>query len=365
MPERASRREIAIFGLSITSAWGNGHATTYRALVRALGRLGHRVTFFERDVPWYAAHRDLASPPGASVVLYRDLGELARRAAPVLARADVAIVGSYVPDGVEVARLVLGAARGRTAFYDIDTPVTLQKLASGDHEYLEPALIPAFDLYLSFTGGPTLGLLEKRYRSPAARHLACSVDVEAYRPCPTAVRHALGYLGTYSADRQPTLERLLLDTARRLPRESFVVAGASYPPELDFPANVERVDHVRPPDHPAFYCSQRATLNVTRADMVAAGYSPSVRLFEAAACGAPILSDRWPGIDRYFAPGDEILLVDGPDDVVAALARDPAELAEVGARARARVLREHTSEARAEELLSYVDELGGDFRAAG
>lgn len=367
MLDRSERPlEIAILGLAITSAWGNGHATTYRALVRELARLGHRVTFLERDVPWYAENRDAPNPRGARVLLYRDLSELARRGEAIVRRADLVIVGSYVPEGVEVARFVFETARGITAFYDIDTPVTLRKLESGEHDYLEPSLVPAFHLYLSFTGGPTLDTIERRYGSPAARHLACSVDPEAYRPRPTSPRYELGYLGTYGEDRQETLERLLFETARELPGRAFVVAGASYPEHIDWPKNVERITHVSPADHPAFYCAQRATLNVTRADMVSAGFSPSVRLFEAAACAVPILSDRWVGIERYFDPRSEILVVDDAGDVLGALAEIPAgELAAMGRRARARVLREHTAEARARELLRHVNELGLDLRAVG
>jgi spore maturation protein CgeB len=367
MSERRRRGlELVVAGLSITSSWGNGHATTYRALVRELARLGHRVTFLERDVPWYAEHRDAPNPVGCEVVLYENLRDLARKGDALVRRADVVIVGSYVPDGIAVARWVLDIARGIRAFYDIDTPVTLRKLERGEHEYIEPALVPRFDLYLSFTGGPTLDVLERLHGSPAARHLACSVDPQSYRPTRAQRRYALGYLGTYSEDRQPILERLLVEPARRLRGEAFVVGGASYPKHLTWPRNIERIEHVPPSDHPAFYCAQRATLNVTRADMVAAGYSPSVRLFEAAACGVPILSDRWPGIDRYFDPGSEIVLVDDADDVLRALQDIPSpELSAIGRRARARVLRDHTAAARARELLGYVGELGGGYRAVG
>jgi spore maturation protein CgeB len=363
-PERESL-EIVILGLSITSAWGNGHATTYRGLVRELALAGHSVSFLERDVPWYAMNRDAPSPEGARVLLYRDLEELKERSAHLIRDADVVIVGSYVPSGVEVARFVLETARGLTAFYDIDTPVTLAKLGRGDYEYLHPALIPSFDLYLSFTGGPTLDYIETHYGARAARHLACSADPSRYKPTGAAPIYELGYLGTFSADRQPALEGLLFETARRRPRHRFVVGGPSYPAELDFPPNVEWVEHVPPLRHASFYGSQRATLNITRADMVRAGFSPSVRLFEAAACGLPIISDRWSGIETYFEPGAEILLADSASDVLRYLFDLSLEaLSEVGQRARARVLREHTARARAAELLRYIAELRGSSLAA-
>jgi spore maturation protein CgeB len=269
-----------------------------------------------------------------------------------------------VPEGVAVFEWVVDHARRLKAFYDIDTPVTLQKLARGDFEYLTPALIPRFDLYLSFTGGPTLDRIEEVLGSPAARHLPCGVDPERYVPLDIEPRYDLGYLGTYSEDRQPTLERLLLEPARRHSDRRFVVGGPSYPDE-DWPKNVARVFHVSPPEHPRFYCEQRLTLNVTRADMIAAGWSPSVRLFEAAACGVPIVSDCWDGIDSYFDPGREILLAHRTEDVIALIAETrPEELAAVGRRGRERVLRDHTAGVRARELLGFVRERLSYPRAA-
>ncbi len=347
---------IVFLGLSISSSWGNGHATTYRGLVRELAKAGHRITFLERDLEWYRNNRDAPSPEGATLHLYESVDALRTRFAREVRTADVVIVGSYVPDGVAVAEWVLDQARGLRAFYDIDTPVTLQKLARGDFEYLTPALIPRFDLYLSFTGGPTLDRIEEVLGSPAARHLPCGVDPERYRPAPIPRRYDLGYLGTYSEDRQEPLDRLLLEPARCLPSRRFVVGGPSHP-DSGWPANVERIFHVSPPEHPRFYCAQRLTLNVTRADMMAAGYSPSVRLFEAAACGVPIITDVWEGLERYFDPGREILLAHTSEDIERAISDLPdAELVAIGERARQRVLRSHTAGARAAQLLAYVRE---------
>ena len=147
---------FVILSLSLSSAWGNGHATTFRALVRGLHALGHDVLFLERDVPWYAGHRDLPNPDFCRLELYADLDDLATRWSAAIAAADVVIVGSYVPQGVAVAEMVFATARGTTAFYDIDTPVTLAKLARDDEEYVSRKVIPGFGMYLSFTGGPTL-----------------------------------------------------------------------------------------------------------------------------------------------------------------------------------------------------------------
>ncbi|PCD03497.1 glycosyltransferase [Sphingomonas spermidinifaciens] len=338
--------KLVVLGLSLSSSWGNGHATTYRALLKAFAARGQEVTFLERDVPWYASQRDLTDPAWCRLDYYADLDELARWRGEIAA-ADAVMIGSYVPDGVAVARLVREWVGGTLAFYDIDTPVTLAKLERGDEEYLSAAVIPLYDLYLSFTGGPTLDRLERQYGSPRARALYCSVDPTAYAPLAVPRRWDLSYLGTYSPDRQPTVERLLIEPARARPDLNFVVAGPQYPADIEWPANVERIEHCPPADHAAFYSASRATLNVTRADMIAAGWSPSVRLFEAAACGTPIVSDRWDGIEDLFAPGREIVLADTGQDVLTALERD---LALMGEAARAAVLAAHTADHRAAEL---------------
>jgi spore maturation protein CgeB len=347
--------KLVVLGLSLSSSWGNGHATTYRALLKAFAARGHEILFLERDVPWYAAERDLAEPDFCRLVLYPDLAGLdAHRDA--IRDADAVIVGSYVPEGVAVGRVVQEVARGVTAFYDIDTPVTLAKLARGDFEYLSPDLIPGYDVYLSFTGGPTLDLIERDYGSPRARALYCSVDPDRYPKLDRPHRWDLSYLGTYSPDRQPVLERLLIEPARRAPDLRFVVAGPQYPADIAWPANIDRFQHVGPADHAEFYAASRFTLNVTRADMVAAGWSPSVRLFEAASCGTPIISDRWNGIEAILEPGREILLADGPEEVVTML-RDEQSRVAIGEAGRQRVLTAHTAAHRAAELEGYITEV--------
>lgn len=346
---------IVICGLSITSSWGNGHATTYRGLVRELAARGHDVLFLERDVPWYAANRDLPDPPFGRTALYASLEELKDRFAKDVREADFVMVGSYVPEGVAVGEWVTATARGRKAFYDIDTPVTLAKLRRGENEYLSPALIPRYDLYLSFTGGPTLECLERRYGAPVAKVLYCSTDPHLYYPERREPAWELGYLGTYSQDRHPSLERLMLETARRWAGGRFVVAGPLYPEAIEWPANVERIEHLAPPAHRAFYNSQRFTLNITRADMRRAGFSPSVRLFEAAACGVPIISDCWVGLDSILTSGREILVARTAEDTLRFLRELPEdERLAIGERGRKRVLAEHTAAHRAAQLEGYV-----------
>ncbi|RYZ11792.1 MAG: glycosyltransferase [Comamonadaceae bacterium] len=347
---------IVILGLSITSSWGNGHATTYRGLVRELARRGHDLLFLERDVPWYAQNRDLPVPPYGRTALYADLDALRRDGSQAVGEADLVIVGSYVPDGIEVGDWVQAEASGLTAFYDIDTPVTLAALArEGGSAYLAARQIAGYDLYLSFTGGPTLQRLEREFGSPAARVLYCSVDPELYYPQPQPAQWDLGYMGTYSDDRQPTVERLLVEPARRWSDGRFTIAGPQYPDTAGWPANVHYTAHLPPAAHRDFYNRQRFTLNVTRADMIEAGWSPSVRLFEAAACGTPIVSDRWEGIETLLRPGEEIFLADDTAEVLRLLRELPDdERRAAGERARTRVLAQHTAAHRAAELEAHV-----------
>lgn len=349
---------IVIIGLSITSSWGNGHATTYRGLVRELVALGHEVLFLERDVPWYADNRDLPHPPYGRTELYTTLDELRERFAGEVREADLVIVGSYVPEGVAVGEWAIAQAQGICAFYDIDTPVTLAKLERGDYEYLAPELIARYDLYLSFSGGPILQQLEEQYGSPCARPLYCSFDPELYFPQAGELHWDLGYLGTYSDDRQPPLEKLLLDPARQWSQGRFCVAGPQYPDTVQWPPNVERIAHLPPAQHRAWYNAQRWTLNITRQDMIRAGFSPSVRLFEAAACGTPIISDYWDGLDSFFEFDKEILVARSPGDTLRYLHEIPdEERRNIGERARMKVLSQHTATHRAGELESYALEL--------
>lgn len=347
---------IVILGLSITSSWGNGHATTYRALTRALAERGHEVLFLERDVPWYAGQRDLPNPPFARTCLYSGLEELQDRFVQAVTTADLVVVGSYVPEGVAVGEWVINCARGITAFYDIDTPVTLAKLAQEDFEYLHPRLIPRYDLYLSFTGGSVLNRLERHFGAPMARALYCSFDPALYYPDAGEAEYDLGYMGTYSDDRQPSVDKFLMEPARRWPAGRFIVAGPQYPATITWPGNIQRKDHVPPGEHRQFYNAQRFTLNVTRADMVLSGYAPSVRLFEAAACATPIISDAWNGLDTIFRIDQEILIADSPRQVLHYLKDLPEEERRaMGARARYRVLADHTPAHRAAELESYLE----------
>ncbi|MFP5237129.1 MAG: glycosyltransferase [Acidobacteriota bacterium] len=351
--------KFVFFGLTVTSSWGNGHATTYRSLLKALAARGHRIHFIEKDVEWYRSNRDLPAPEFCTVHLYDDWDGSARRCVHIARDADAVVVGSFFPDAISATRLLLEQGNEIILFYDIDTPVTMARLRDdGNVEYLDPTLIPHYAAYLSFTGGPLLREIETRFGSPWAVPFYCSVDSAVYKP--TTPRREfqcdLSYLGTYACDRQPKLERYLNETARLLPGKRMIVAGPQYPQDIAWPQNVERIIHLSPREHPAFYSSSRFTLNVTRDDMVAAGYSPSVRLFEASACSAAILSDDWPGLSEFLTPGQEILLPHDAYEVSQILLHmSHEERLRIGLRARDRILAEHTAEHRAAQFEEIVE----------
>ncbi len=350
---------IVIFGLAVSSSWGNGHASLWRGLIAALLGMGHHVAFFERDVPYYAQARDLhALPHGGELVLYPSWDEalpLARRA---LADADAAIVTSYCPDGVAACRLVQESPIPVRAFYDLDTPVTLARIEAGERvDYVPPEGLCGFDLVLSYTGGRALDLLRTRLGARRVAPLYGSVDPDAHRPAPPRPEFAalLGYLGTYAEDRQAALQQFFIEPARLLAEETFIIAGAQYPEGFPWASNIRFARHLPVSDHPAFYCSQRLTLNITRRSMAWLGWCPSGRLFEAAACGVPILSDWWDGLDEFFRPGEEILVAGTTAEALDALRRTPGDLANVARRARERTLDEHTARARAAELVAALE----------
>ena len=349
--------KLVVFGLTVSSSWGNGHATLWRGLIKALKAKGAEVVFFERDVPYYARHRDLAVLPAGELVLYADWADIAGRARAEAASADAVIVTSYCPDGRAAAALALEVAR-RSVFYDMDTPVTLARLAAGERvDYLPPDGLGGFDLVLSYTGGEALIRLERDLGARRALPLYGHVDPDAHRPAPAQARFGcdLSYLGTYAADRQATVEKLFAEPAKLRPQMRFLLGGSGYDNRFPWTPNIFFLDHVAPPEHCTFFASSRLTLNATRGDMAEMGYCPSGRLFEAAACGAPILTDTWAGLELFFEPGREVLTARTTDDALAALDLPAGELAEIASAARERTLSEHTCHHRVAELLRHLE----------
>jgi spore maturation protein CgeB len=316
------------------------------------------VTFFERDVPYYADTRDLTDlGPGCELVLYSDWADVAARARRVANESDVGIVTSFCPDAIAATRL-LQHSRAAACFYDLDTPVTLARLdAEASVPYLGPDGLAGFDMVLSYTGGGAIEALRTRLGAGRVEPFYGWADPVAYRPTEPDpnYRAGLSYLGTYAQDRQDILELLFVAVARARPAERFVIGGAQYPQDFPWTENIFFVRHVPPAAHPAFYSAARVTLNVTRAAMARMGWCPSGRLFEAACCGSPILSDHWQGLDAFLEPGREILVADDTEQALAALDRSDADLAQIAARARERVLAEHTADHRARLMVHLFE----------
>jgi spore maturation protein CgeB len=345
--------KLVIFGLTISSSWGNGHATLLRGLFRALARRGHQVVFFERDTSYYAEHRDFLEMKGVRLELYSDWTETERVAQEALSDADVGMVTSYCPDGVAASDLVLSSSAERRVFYDLDTPITFKRMRHGEPlSYIGPRGLRDFDVALSYTGGSALDELRSKLGARQVATLYGSVDPEVHKPVGVTehYRSDLSYLGTYAEDRQSTLDELFLEPARRRPDLRFMIGGATYPGGFPWGENIYFVRHLPPQEHSAFYCSSRVTLNVTRSAMAEMGYCPSGRLFEAAACGVPILTDEWEGLQQFFEPGREILMARNADDVIEAIRLPTHELSNIARAARERVLAEHTADHRAIEL---------------
>jgi spore maturation protein CgeB len=358
---------IVIFGLTISSAWGNGHATLWRALCRALARRGHHVTFFEQNFPYYAQHRDESQPAGYSLILYDCWKNVRGDAMQALKNADVGMVTSYCPDGRDAAATVFESDVPFKVFYDLDTPVTIDKLARGeDVEYLPTEGLGGFDLVLSYTGGPALEALRKHLGAQQVAALYGSVDPDHHFPVlvDASRRCDLSYLGTYALDRQSVLEALFIEPSRRRPDLRFMLAGSQYPGDFPWTPNIFYKWHMPPGEHPCFFSSSAMTLNVTRAAIAAMGYCPSGRLFEAAACATTVLSNWWEGLDHFFEPGCEILIAQTTDDVVDALDMDFAERRKIGIAARERVLDCHTAHHRAADLEFLLERAAGRQLAA-
>lgn len=350
--------KLSFFGLTISSSWGNGHATPYRAIIRALHRLGHQIHFFEKDAPYYSSRRDFYSCDYCQLTIYSDWSSIRAQALAVAAESDAVITASFLPEGQRINDELLELTRPVHVFYDLDTPVTLCRMEQDGVEYLRRDQLSAFDLVLSFTGGRTLQVLKNKYGARMTRALYGCVDPDDYRRCAPGPQFAcdLSYMGTYSPDRQEKLNELLLEPARRNPHKQFLLAGSLYPWQWQWPLNVQRIEHVTPTDHARFYSSSRLTLNLTRNEMAIYGWCPSGRFFEAAACGTPLITDSWEGLNSFFDPQQDLRVVACAENVEDALQMPDSDLHAMAVRARQRTLDEHTGHVRAGQLLKYLDE---------
>jgi spore maturation protein CgeB len=350
--------KIVIFGLTLSSSWGNGHATPYRAILRALHAMGHSISFFEKDADYYRSRRDFTRCDYCDLVLYDTWDDIRRQALEDACSADVVMTASYLPEGRRINDEILALNRPLRVFYDLDTPVTLRNLEAGEVEYVRRDQLPAFDVVLSFAGGKVLADLERLFGARLARPLYGCVDPNDYMRVEPRPEFAcdLSCMATYASDRQHKMDQLFLEPARRNPQKQFMLAGPLYPGDWQWPPNIRRREHVAPQAHAAFYSSSRITLNVTREEMARNGWCPSGRFFEAAACGTPVLSDWWEGLDWFFDVVHDIRVVARAEQVEQALKLPDAELRALAAHARERTLDDHTGQVRARQLLQYLEE---------
>ena len=348
--------DVAFFGSSLVSAWWNGACTYYRGIIRGLAELGHRVTFYEPIAYQRQEHRDIDDPPWAAVVVYEAQHEDQVRSTVERARgADVVVKTSGVgvfDDVLEEAVAALGAPGTTTVFWDVDAPATLSRMEDDPQDPLR-LLLPTYDLVLTYGGGDPV---VRRYTGLGAR--TCVVVYNALDPTthfPVAPDDRfwsdLGLLANRLPDREDRIEEFFFRAACLLPDRTFLLGGNGWDGGKAMPPNVRLVGHVGTGDHNAFNCSPGAVLNVTRESMVANGWSPATRVFEAAGAGACLITDAWAGIETFLEPDHEVLVAEDGAEVADIVERlDPLRAREVGEAARKRVLAEHTYSHRAEQV---------------
>lgn len=347
----------------MSSSWGNGHATIWRGLLRVLGEKGHQILFFEKDVPYYAKHRDPIQFTGVKLYIYQNWKEAYSLAKMESDQMDVGIVTSFCPDAIKATEFLISSSIPLKLFYDLDTPVTLNSInTQGNIDYLGPHLLKDFDAVFSFTGGNALEDLKVKLGAKKAFPLYGCADSFSYKKVSSQPKFIsdLSYMGTYSKDRQTTLEKLFIEPAKKLKEKKFKLAGSLYPTALAqfcFPSNLNYIPHLPPLEHPAFYSSSQLTLNITRRVMAKMGYCPSGRLFEAALCKTAIISDYWEGLDEFFTPGQGILIAQNSDDIVQILSLSPEELNKIAKNSFENVMECHTAEIRAQQWIEQLESL--------
>ena len=346
---------IAFFGSSLVSAYWNGAATYYRGILQALAARGHRITFYEPDAFDRQAHRDIPDPSWARVVVYPvDGTDGVLRALDEARRCDLIVKASGVGvfDALLEARVPAVKRPGALAvFWDVDAPATLDRVAA-DPEDPFRQLIPAYDMILTYGGGPPVVSAYQRFGARGCVPIYNGLDPATHYPVAPEPRFAcdLGLIANRLPDRERRIEEFFLAVAADLPQQRFVLGGNGWS-DKPLPPNIAYLGHVYTRDHNAFNASARAVLNVSRDSMAAYGYSPATRVFEAAGAGACIITDAWEGISQFFEPGREILVAPNGPAVAEILARlTPRDARRIGEAARARALAEHTYERRVDLL---------------
>jgi spore maturation protein CgeB len=351
---------IAFFGSSLVSAYWNGAATYYRGLIKELHRRGHAVTFFEPDAFDRQAHRDVADPPWAEVVIYAPTEDAAYAAVGRAGESDVVVKASGVGlfDNLLAEAVLDRRSGGLVVYWDVDAPATLARLQQDEEDHFR-ALVPRYDLVLTYGGGQPV---VDGYRALGARDCVPvynALDPETHRPAGPDPRFVadLAFLGNRLPDREARIEEFFFRAAERAGDRRFLLAGAGWE-ERAVPDNVRVLGHVSTNDHNRLNSTPLAVLNVLRETMAANGWSPATRVFEAAGAGACLISDAWAGIEDFLEPGREVLVAQSGEEVAALVEALSAEEARtIGKAARQRVLSEHTYAHRAaqvERVLSDV-----------
>jgi spore maturation protein CgeB len=354
-----TRRTVAFFGSSLVSAYWNGAATYYRGVIRALHDRGYAVTFYEPDAYGRQAHRDIADPEWAKVVVYPADRPGVERVLDQARTADIVVKTSGV--GVfdrllEQAVLDVKAPGALAIFWDVDAPATLDRLQADAADPFHP-LIPRYDLILTYGGGDPV---VRAYTAAGARRcvpIYNALDTSTHFPAPPDPRFSasLGFLGNRLPDRERRVEQFFLDAAARLPDQTFVMGGSGWD-DKPLPANVRYVGHVYTRDHNAFNCTPQAVLNISRDSMARYGFSPATRVFEAAGAAACLVTDTWEGIDQFLEPGGEVLVASSGEEVADHLrSLTPDRAKAIGTAARRRVCAQHTYAHRAAQLQGVLE----------
>ncbi|MDF3983241.1 glycosyltransferase [Luteibacter sp. PPL201] len=356
--------KFAFFGSSLVSAYWNGAATYYRGLIRQLHARGHEVTFYEPDAYGRQAHRDIADPPWANVVVYEPTTQAVDMALDAAATADVIVKTSGVgvfDRTLEEGVLSLKRPHNTVIFWDVDAPATLDGLdADADHPFR--ALVPRFDLVLTYGGGAPVVDAYRRFGARSCQPIYNALDPDTHHPVARAPRFDadLGFLGNRLPDREARVDAFFVAAARARPQARFLLGGSGWD-DKPLPANVRSLGHVYSHEHNAFNVSPAAVLNVSRESMARYGFSPATRVFEAAGAGACLITDAWEGIERFLEPGREVLVAHDGDEVARHLDAVMAGRARaIGEAARRRVLAGHTYAHRARELEALLDGRAGD-----
>lgn len=350
---------IAFFGSSLLSAYWNGAATYYRGIIRALHAQGHRITFYEPVAYDRPDHRDMAPPDWCRVVVYDGNEDEARRQVQAARGADMIVKASGVgifDDLLEAAVLELKTPSNLVVFWDVDAPVTLDRM---EHNPADPfrRCVPGYDFILTYGGGSPVVRAYERFGAKACFPIYNALDPATHHPVPSDPRFTadLGLLANRLPDREARVEEFFLGAAAALPEHRFILGGNGWH-DKNVPANVRCLGHVYTADHNAFNCTSRAVLNICRASMARYGFSPPTRVFEAAGAGACLITDAWEGVEEFFEPGEETLVAHNGAEVAEYVrALTPERARAIGEAAYRRVLADHTYAQRARQVEEVLE----------